>query len=517
MATAHLAIDLGASSGRVIVGRLDGTVAGLASSDDPSVTSHRKNPKLLLEELHRFEHLPCPTPFGPVWDLTGIWLNILTGLRQASRWCREHQVPLHSIGVDTWGVDWCLVGKTGELLMLPHCYRDPQNEPASKWVLDQVGGKEALYQRNGIQLMSLNTIFQVAARCGKEPKLFHAADKLLFVPDLFHYWLSGQQRVERTIASTSALLGLQTGDWDRELLSILKIPGHLFGPMIEPGSEVGTLREEIAAATELNSAIKIISPGAHDTAAAIAAVPATNGLTKWAYLSSGTWSLLGVELDKPFANSDSCAVPFTNERGVNQSIRFLKNIAGLWLIQELKREWDQLGQAISFAEMVAQARLSEPFRTLVDPNDSRFAIPGEMAQKVQQFARETNQPIPQSVGELVRCCLESLAFSYRDTVDQLERILQIGIERLHVVGGGTQNDLLNEMTAATLQRPVICGPVEATAVGNLLIQAMGCGAIADLASLRQIVEDSFELQCFYPPTKLPILSQQFLRFRQLIR
>ena len=474
MPTAHLAIDLGASSGRAIIGVLDG------------------NPKQLrLEELHRFEHLPCPTPFGPVWDLTGIWLHLLAGLKQAAGWCSANQLKLSSVGVDAWGVDWCLVGSSGELLTLPHCYRDPQNEAACQSVLKKIGGRERLYQRNGIQLMAINSLFQVAARFEREPKLFDAAHRMLFVPDLLHYWLSGVLTTERTIASTSAMLDLESGDWDRELLATLNLPAHLFGPLIEPGVIIGTLRCELAQAAGITNPVKIIAPGAHDTAAAVAAVPAIDLGPTWAFLSSGTWSLLGAELSHPIATAESCAAPFTNERGINGSIRFLKNIAGLWLLQELRRELVQHGSMISFAEMTDQARAALPFRTLINPNDARFAAPGAMIEKISDFAGQTDQPVPATTGQLVRCCLDSLALCYRDTINRLELILGHPIDVLHIVGGGTQNELLNELTVTAIQRPVIAGPVEATAVGNLLIQSLGCGELSSVTELRNVVANSF--------------------------
>ena len=483
MPSCHLAIDLGASSGRAILGVVDADLQTVQ-----------------LEEVHRFEHHPCPTPAGPIWDLTGIWLNILTGMRKAKDWCVEQEVELDSVGVDTWGVDWCLVGKSGELLAMPHCYRDPQNELALERVLKQVGGKAALYERNGIQLMAINSIFQVAARLECEPQLFEAAHRLLFVPDLFHFWLSGEMTTERTIASTSGMLAVDSGQWDVGLMRELGIPTDLLGPIIEPGTVIGSLREEVAEAVGLTDSlarqIKIIAPGAHDTAAAITAVPVANGQKKWAYLSSGTWSLLGAELPEPVVSPESCAAPFTNERGINQTIRFLKNIGGLWLVQELRRELEEKGESISFQELADQARNADPFRTLINPNESRFGAPGDMANKIRSFAEETNQPVPETIGDLVRCCLESLALSYRDTVDLLESILEQEIEVLHVVGGGTNNQLLNELTAAAMERPVVCGPVEATAIGNLLTQAMGCGEILSLDQLRATVGNSFELQHF---------------------
>lgn len=511
MPTAHVAIDLGASSGRAIVGLLEGAPVCVR-----------------LQEVHRFEHHPCPTPAGPTWDLTGIWLNVLEGIKAAANWCRENEFELQSVGVDAWGVDWALVGNSGELLALPHCYRDPQNVAAMERVLERVGGKEKLYQRTGIQLMCINSLFQVAARLEKEPGLFEAAHRLLFIPDLFHFLLSGKMTTERTIASTSSMLALETGDWDLELMELLGIPSSILGPIIDPGTEVGTVRDEVAKATGVSQDLKVIAPGSHDTASAIAAVPLDSGRESqgtgtsgnWAYLSSGTWSLLGVELDQSFASPDACAAPFTNELGISRTTRFLKNIAGLWLVQEIRRERIEQGQDISFDEMVGQARTAKPYRTLIDPNAPQFGAPGDMAEKIRTFARETNQPEPESVGELVRCCLDSLALCYRQTVDMLEFVLDTKIDVLHIVGGGTNNVLLNEITAATMQRPVICGPVEATAIGNVLAQAMGCGELANLHEIREVVARSFEPNRYEQDdsnSELAVSESVFSFYRELIQ
>jgi len=493
MPIAHLAIDLGASSGRAIVGVLEGTPLQLS-----------------LQEVHRFEHVACQTPTGPVWDLTGIWLQILEGLGKAAQWCKQSNVELRSVGVDTWGVDWTLVGPSGELLALPHCYRDPQNESACERVLERLGGFERLYERTGIQLMSLNTLFQVAARYEREPKLFDAAARLVFLPDLFHYWLSGELTTERTIASTSSMLAVETGEWDIGLLEELGLPTDMLGPIVDPGTVLGTLRKEIAQAIDAPADIQVIVPASHDTASAVAAVPAT-GSANWAYLSSGTWSLLGAELDKPIASESVRKIPLTNERGVEGTIRLLKNIAGLWLVQELRRELKQQGDQRGFAELVLEARLSEPARTIIDPNHAEFAAPGGIQEKIRQFARETNQSEPESVGQFVRCCLESLALCYAQTLGQLESVLQRPLEVLHIVGGGIQNTMLNELTAAAVGRPVIAGPVEATAIGNLLVQAMGCGEISHLEELRQVVAASFELTTVEALLiSLPCASKPFL-------
>ncbi|MEL7498787.1 MAG: rhamnulokinase family protein [Planctomycetota bacterium] len=492
-ANVYLAIDLGASSGRAIIGRLDA-----------------QSRQLELEEIHRFEHHPCPTPVGPIWDLTGIWLNIVQGLKLAGSWCQQNNAKLCSVGVDTWGVDWTLVGPSGEQLGQSHCYRDPQNIAASERVLEKLGGKHSLYERTGVQHMFINSIFQIAARLEQAPELFSVAERLLFVPDLFHYWLSGEMTNERTIASTSGLLSVKTGEWDWELIKELGFPESIFGELIEPGVVVGKLLPELAQIAGVADEVAVIAPGTHDTASAIAAVPFESQTerspeakedaktTIQTYLSSGTWSLLGAELADPFVSKESCEVPFTNERGLESTVRFLKNIGGLWLVQELRREYLEQGNEISFDEMTEQARLADPFRTLIDPNAPQFATPRAMAEKIRTFARQTDQLEPETLGDLVRCCLDSLALCYRATVDQLETVLNGRVETLHIVGGGVQNRLLNEITCGVMNRPILCGPVEATAIGNLLTQAVGNGQLNGLDDIRGVVRESFEVETFLP-------------------
>lgn len=503
MSKAYLGIDLGASSGRAILGVLSKLAGG--------------PPRLQLEEVHRFEHQMCPTPSGPVWNLTGIWLDVLEGMRRAQRWCADEECELISVGVDAWGVDWSVVGASGELLALPHCYRDPQNEVACQSVLKQIS-KAELYEQTGIQLMPINSIFQVVARNQAEPALMRAAQRLLFIPDLIHYWLSGEMMNERTVASTSGLLSVETGDWDFELMQKLGLPEHLFGDLIEPGTIVGSVSEAVAHATGVSPSLKVVAPGSHDTASAVAAVPVSGDPDKrnrgdgdkkreskasiiepaatgreqlWAYLSSGTWSLLGIESMSRCATPAARDIPFTNELGLEGTTRFLKNIAGLWLVQELRRERQTLGEEVSFAELTQQAAAAEPCRTLIDPNAAQFAAPGNFAAKIREFARVTDQPEPETLGDLVRCCLDSLALCYLQTIKSLERVRNVEITRLHIVGGGIKNRLLSKITAAAIQRPVICGPVEATAVGNVLVQAIGCGELAGLTELREVVANSF--------------------------
>jgi rhamnulokinase len=337
---------------------------------------------------------------------------------------------------------------------------------------------------------------------------------LVFLPDLLHFWLSGELTTERSIASTSSMLAVKTGEWDTELLSQLGLPTEIFGSLVEPGTVLGPLLPEVAEVTGASTSIQVITPASHDTASAVAAVPAT-GNADWAYLSSGTWSLLGAELDEPIYSAAARQIPLTNERGVAGSIRLLKNIGGLWLVQELRRELQQQGDQRSFAQLAEQARQAEALGTLIDPSFAEFAAPGNMAEKIRSFARNTNQPVPESVGQLVRCCLESLALCYDQTLGQLETVLGRKIDVLHIVGGGTQNTLLNELTAAATGRAVITGPVEATAIGNLLVQSIGCGSISGLEELRQVVARSFEVQSVAADENL-LQAQARERYAELV-
>lgn len=473
MRTAHLAIDLGASSGRAMLGILSG---------EPL--------KLELEEVHRFEHHPCTVPTGIVWNLTGIWRQILHGLAAAAIRCRELGIDLTSIGVDCWGVDFVLMGRGGEVLGLPHCYRDPRNTTAMHRVLDSVGGKAALYERTGIQLLPFNTVFQLDAVRHAEPAMLEAAERLLFLPDLFHYWLSGEPTTERTIASTGSLLNVHSGEWDQELLNQVDLPNGIFGKLVEPGTQVGTIRDALAHETGSPRGLRVIAPACHDTASAIAAAPVADAGAHWAYLSSGTWSLLGAELASPCVNDAALEGSFTNERGVGSTIRFLKNIAGLWLVQELRREWADAGEAYGFGQLVELAEAAQPLRTLVDPNDESLAAPGAMTPRLDALAAQSHQPVPETPGQYVRCCLESLALTYAQTASCLFGATGSSIERLYVVGGGTKNVLLNRMTAAAMDCPVLTGPAEATAMGNALVQAIGCGTLDGLGSLRKVVARS---------------------------
>jgi len=468
---AHIAIDLGAESGRVIVGTLDGQ-------------------RLTLHETHRFRHLPVPTPTGLCWDITGLWRQIVDGLHAAQAYMVERDIEAISVGVDTWGVDFTMLSPAGSILGLPRCYRDPAFEDAFARVTEKITPRE-VYDATGIQLMALNSLFQYESRVAQDAELFKDQNTLQFMPDLLHWLLCGRASVERTIASTSQMVDVRTGDWNRELLKKLDLPTGCLQTPVDPGTSIGTLRDEVAEATGLPASVQVVLPPSHDTAAAIAAVPADPG-TNWCYLSSGTWSLLGAELDEPYITDASAEANFTNELGVSGTTRFLKNITGLWLVQEVRRQLEREGQALDYAELTEQAAGAEPLRTLIPVSDPCFTRPGGIITRIQNYAGQTNQPVPASVGALVRCCLESLAMEYRNVFGTLEDLLGRKFDVLHIVGGGGKNGLLNSMTCHAIGIPIVVGPEEATAMGNLLTQAMGTGRLADLNEIRNVVRGSIE-------------------------
>jgi len=491
MGAAYIAIDLGAESGRVIVGVL---------ADD----------RLRLEEVHRFSHEPLWLPTGLHWDITGIWREIVAGLRKAAEWAKLNGVELASVGVDAWGVDWALVDKAGELVGLPHAYRDPRNAVAYERVLAQLGA-ERIYQTTGIQFMPLNTLYSLYAHKLADPGVFDAAEQLLFIPDLFHYWLSGNRVVEATIASTSQMVDCHTGDWAREMLGELGLPAKILGPISPPGTKIGTLRAKLAEETGLPASLLVVAPAAHDTASAVAAVPAVDD-SNWCFLSSGTWSLLGAEIEGPCVSAAAQAASFTNELGIGGTVRFLKNIPGLWLVQECRRDFARRGENFDYATLTRLATEAPAFRTLVDPAHASFQTLGDMPRKIAEFATSTQQPMPAAVGAFVRSCLESLALAYRDKLETLESILDRRFDTIHVVGGGGKNELLCQMTADATGRRVVVGPFEATATGNILVQALASGDVRDMGALRRFVAKSSQLAT-YEPTGAAAWQAAYDRYR----
>ncbi|MEM6332590.1 MAG: rhamnulokinase family protein [Planctomycetota bacterium] len=472
---AHLAIDMGAESGRVIVGTL-------------------ANGRVAIDEAHRFNHLAVDLPTGLHWDTTGILREITAGLAVAARRCAERGLTPTTVGADTWGVDFALLDTSHELLGLPHCYRDPRTAPHYDAALAKLG-KPRIYGRTGIQFMPINTLYHLMAAHADTPGLVQQAHRLLFMPDLIHFFLSGKLANERTIASTSQMLDTD-GRWATDLLAQLDLPTHMLHAPVEPGTRLGALRPSLAEATGLPSDFVVVLPGSHDTASAVAAVPADPADHNWCYLSSGTWSLLGVERDTPDTSDAALAAGFTNEAGVGGKIRFLKNISGLYIVQEIRRDLARQGNEHDYPTLTRLAEEAAGFETTLDANDPRFATPGDMPAKLRAAAEETGQPAPQTPGELVRCALRSLAKCYADTIDQL-RDLGNTIDRIHLVGGGGQNQLLNQLTADATGLPVIVGPTEATAIGNLLTQALG-GTADSLKKIREVVRASTELSTVTP-------------------
>lgn len=484
----YLAIDLGGGSGRVLAGEYDG---------------HR----IELHEMNRFANTPVELPDGRHWNVTGIYLNILEGLRLAAR--RYGNRPI-SVGIDTWGVDYGLLDADGHLLGLPFQYRDHRTDGMMQKAFSLVPERE-LYDDTGIQMMIFNTVFQLLSEIERGSPVLEVARDLLFTPDLLGYWLTGRKTQERSIASTSQLYDPKTKDWNLELIERLGIPRRLFKEIRDPGSVLGDLRPQLKEATGLVD-LKVITVGGHDTASAVAAVPSQKKAP--AYLSSGTWSLMGLELPGPMITEASFKDAFTNESGVGGTIRFLKNICGLWLIQESRRYWLDGGQDYSYAEMAGLAAGAEPFRSLIDPDAPRFADAGHMPEKIQAYCRETGQPSPETPAEIIRCIYESLALRYAQVWERLPKYTDIAPDCLHVVGGGCQDRLLNQFTANAIGAPVIAGPVEATGLGNILAQMLADGEISSLAEGRAIVAESFAVTT-YEPTDIQTWNRVKERFAAL--
>jgi rhamnulokinase len=467
----YLAIDLGAESGRAILAAL---------------TDH----KLELEELHRFSNIPVFLPTGLYWDTLRIFHEICEGLKLASRRVDR----LDGIAVDTWGVDFGLLGPEGSLIDNPRHYRDvrTQNLPEK---LFEVVPRPDVFRETGIQSIELNSLYQLYAIQLQSPWLLEAAHKLLFMPDLFNYFLTGVECSERTIASTSQFYNPVTKTFATDMLRRLGINGGFLAELVDPGTDLGPLLPHISEQTSLGSETPVYTVGGHDTASAVAAVP-TKGGTDWCYISSGTWSLMGVELDAPVINEHSMQANFTNEVGVGGKIRFLKNIAGLWLIQECRRAWAREGNDYTYAELMELAAAAKPSETVIDPE--AFYTPGNHPQRIRQYCRKTGQAVPEDVGTMCRVILHSLAARYKDALETIESLTGRTIKVIHIVGGGSRNRLLNQLAADVTGRIVIAGPAEATAAGNALTQALGSDAIDSLEELREVVRLSFEVEQFLP-------------------
>jgi rhamnulokinase len=462
----YCAIDLGAESGRVVLVRLRGGV-------------------LTAEDVSRFPNEPVRYAGALHWDIVRLWWNICHALAgiQESR--------LDGIGVDTWGVDYALLGEHGELLQNPYHYRDVRTNGVMERVLERVS-KEEIYNSTGIQFMPINTLYQLVAAKRDTPKLLTSAERLATIPDLFHYWLSGTPVCEFTNATTTQLVNPVTRTWACDLIERLELPAQLFAKISEPGTILGPMLPEVS---QGHCSAPVILPGSHDTASAVAGVSARDGT---AFLSSGTWSLIGTEVDSPVINKDSLRLNFTNEGGVNGTTRLLKNVMGLWILQACRKCWSAAGKNYSYQDLMDLAAEAAPFQVLIDPDDESFLAPADMSGAIDAFCRRTEQASPSSAGEYVRAIFESLALKYRVVVQSLEQLVGNRIEQIRVIGGGSKNRLLNQFTADATGKRVMAGPVEATALGNVAVQILATGGADSLKQVRGIIDQSFPAEIFEP-------------------
>ena len=465
-----LAFDFGASSGRAIIGSFDGK-------------------KITLKEVHRFTNDPVDLGGTLYWDVLRLFYEIKQGIVKA-----KIAGGFDSIGIDTWGVDFGLIDKNGRLLENPVHYRDKRTSGLVEESFKSVP-RQKMYDITGIQFMELNTLFQLISLKKQRPEMLERADKMLFMPDLFAYFLTGKMCSEYSIASTSQLIDINTRSWSKELLDAFGIKESLFAPLTEPGTQLGNLSKEICEECGVES-VPVISVCGHDTQSAITAVPCESG--DFAFLSSGTWSLFGTELQKPIVNETSLKINITNEGGFGGTTGFLKNIIGLWLIQESRRQWQREGKDYSYADLEKLALSEEPFKCFIDPDAPEFVPQGNIPERVREFCRKTGQYVPESVGEIMRCIYESLAMKYRMTFEKLCECTGKDYPVIHVIGGGTKDGLLCRMTASSCGKIVKAGPIEATVMGNVAVQLMSDGTIGSISEARKAVAASESLKTYEP-------------------
>lgn len=467
-ASTYFAIDLGSTSGRTILASYDGK-------------------KIAMKELTRFENPMIPMSGHLYWDLPGLYNEVLIGLKKAA----EEGVLVESIGIDTWGCDFAFFGADGQLLGLPHCYRDQHTDGAQEKFFEKMPASE-VYERTGIQFMNFNSLFQLDTLKRNASSALQAADKILFIPDALIYMLTGKAICEYTVASTSQMLNPVTGDLDLEILKALGIPRERFGVMTQPGTVVGTLTAQVQEVTGLG-AVPVVAVAGHDTASAVAAVPAED--KEYAYLSCGTWSLMGIESEDPIITKDSFRENFTNEGGVEGTTRFLKNICGLWLFEQSRKEFKNVPESVG--ELVALCEDST-YVGLINPDAPCFAAPASMTAAIREYCLSTGQAVPETPADYCRCIFRSLANRYREIVDILQGMCDFPIRKLHVIGGGSQNKYLMQYAADALSMPVVCGPVEGTALGNVLMQMKASGVVETLGQMREISAASVELVTYTP-------------------
>ncbi len=489
----YLAFDFGAESGRAMIGRFDGD-------------------KLTLAEVHRFPNVPVRLPNALHWNLLQLWQEIKQGIERAQQ---TLDAAPASIGLDTWGVDFGLLDRNGALIGNPVHYRDDRTDGMLAVAFERVP-RAAIFQQTGIQFMQINTLYQLLALVEQQSPALEQAATFLTVPDLLNYWLTGRKVCEFTNATTTQLFNPTTEGWAIDLLDSMAIPSHIFPEIVKPGTTLGPLQKSIGDEVGLRAAVPVVAPACHDTGSAVAAVPAANQRFGW--ISSGTWSIVGAEVPNAVVNAETLAYNLTNEGGVNDSYRLSKNVAGLWLVQECRRSWARGGTEQSYAELTALATAAAPFLAIIDPDHDDFLKPSEpgndMPSRIVARCRATGQPVPESKGAIVRCALESLALKYRWVLEKLELILGHRLEPLHIVGGGTQNRLLCQLTADATGRPVVAGPVEATAIGNVIMQAVALGDLADLAEGRALIRRSFDVVTYEPSGDRAAWDEAYARLQR---
>ncbi len=481
-----VAIDLGATSGRVILATINGG-------------------KIEMEEVHRFPDTIIQMQGHFYWDLPAIYKSVIEGLRKVA----ERGVKVESIGIDTWGVDFAFFGSDGELLRLPYCYRDPHTVGAPDEFFKRMPRKE-LYEKTGIQIMNFNSVFQLDTLRRNNCSAMAAADKILFIPDALAYLLTGEQITEYTIASTAQMIDPRTKQWDADILSLLGLTPEHFGPITMPGEQIGLLTEDVQSLTGFG-AVPVVAVASHDTGSAVAGTQLDGDDA--AYLSSGTWSLMGIESKEPIISERSFALNFTNEGGIEGTIRVLKNICGMWLLERSRTEWDEM----SYGDLIAAADEAVPFRSLINPDAACFANPKSMTEAIKEYCEATGQPVPASVGEFVRCIFESLALRYRQVVDMLNEFSPKPISRMYVIGGGARNSMLNQYTANATGLHIETGSAEATALGNVMMQAKWAGVVNSIVQMRAMIAESLAGRHSFEPSNTSEWDEAYEKYMKVYR
>ncbi len=489
----YLAADLGASSGRVVAGVFDGRT-------------------VKLDDVHRFENGGILAADRMHWDVLGLWKQIQDGCRIAHQ---KYASNIRSIGVDTWGVDFGLLSRDDQILGNPFHYRDSHTNDIMEYAFERVS-RDDIFEETGLQFMPFNSLFQLLAMKRDNSSVLENAHSLLMMPDLFNWLLTGEKVNEFTDATTTQFYNPKTNTWATSLLDRFDLPTSILGTIGQPGQSLGNLRSHVAEATGLQG-VQVVLPGTHDTASAVMAVPAASkpgAKPDWCYISSGTWSLMGLEVPDPIINGACADYNFTNEGGVGSTVRLLKNIAGLWIVQQCRRVWNEQGRNYEWDDLVRMADRSRPLQSLIDPDHSSLVAPSDMHKAIVDYCTQAGQPVPSDHGAVIRCALESLALRYRSVLGWLEELNEARIDTIHIVGGGTQNRLLCQMTADACNRSVVAGPVEATALGNVMMQAVAAGGVASIAQARQVVRDSFDVTTYEPKDTAP-WDDAFARFMKL--